>query len=94
MSKNKNRIFSEFVDNFKKPIFILGMFSWVALFIIMSTESFSLVKTGYAISNTRIAGFSGAEIIVLIFVLLSILMFLVWRYVIKDLRNNKKSKKR
>lgn len=94
MNKEINKTLEGFVSNFKKPIFILGIMSWIALFVVISTESLSVKKTGYAISNSVILGTTGAEFVVLIFVILSILMFIIWRYVISDLRKPKKRKKR
>lgn len=89
MDKDTKRMLVGFVDNFKRPIFILGIMSWIALFIIISTESFSLVKTGYAISSSNVLGVGGSEFVVLAFVVLSILVFLIWKYLIRDLRKNK-----
>lgn len=89
MNKNTKKIFKYFVNNFKKPIFILGIISWIVLFVVMMTESFSIVKTGYAISTSSTLGISGSQFVVLLFVVLSILMFLMWRFLIKDLRKEK-----
>ena len=94
MNRNTKKAFEHFVGNFKRPIFILGIMSWIALFIVISTESFSITKTGYAISNTVTLGLTGAQFVVFIFVVLSILMFIVWKYVVSDLRKAKNPKKR
>jgi len=94
MNEYSKKIVKGFVNNFKRPIFILGIISLTVLFVVMTAESFSLVKTGYAISNSSALGVSGSEFVVLSFVVLSVLVFLIWKYLIRNLRNNKKHKKR
>jgi len=73
----------ELIKNAKRPIFILGAIVWIALFAFIFGTSFFKFKTGHAISIGNTWGISNSVILILLLFSLSILLYLVWKYLIK-----------
>ena len=76
----------ELIKNTKKPIFVLGIVVWVALFAFMFGASFFKFKTGNAISLATTGGVQNSIVLTLLLVCLSVLLYFIWVFLIKKKR--------
>ncbi|NCN86572.1 hypothetical protein GW932_01965 [archaeon] len=82
-----------FVSHTKKPLFILGAIFWIGLFVFIFSNSFSKVVTGHSIvALNSIGGFSSTSVLIGLFLILSVLLFLIWKFILCAKKKCKKRK--
>lgn len=78
----------EFSQAFKRPIFILGIVFWIGLLLFFTLSSVVSFRTGNVVNTQEVFGVSGVYLYLILFVVLGVLLFFVWKYMIKKKRNN------
>ncbi len=73
----------DFSTGMKRPVFILGVVFWLGLLLFFALSSVKSFRTGQVINSQEILGVSGVYVYITLFIVLGILLFFVWKYMIK-----------
>ena len=73
----------DFSEKTKRPIFILGVAFWIGLLLFFGLSSITSFTTGNVINAQEIIGIQGYSIFIGLFILLGVLLFIVWKKMIK-----------
>lgn len=93
MTKFVKKFMQKFIVSTRKPLFILGITFWVAVFGFLMADSLSFSTTGHAITEMNsVYGIPGSAILVILLIVLSIVLYFVWKNVLK-LKVKKKTKR-
>ncbi len=77
------RLVKDFSEKTKKPVFILGVVFWMALLLFFGLSSIISFRVANVFNNQEIFGIQGYSLFIGLFILLGILLFIVWKKMIK-----------
>ncbi|MDA3836572.1 MAG: hypothetical protein PF542_03030 [Nanoarchaeota archaeon] len=72
------------IENMKKPIFVSGVVFWAVAFALIVGGFLLKFRTGYVVSSQVVGGMPMSIVMIGLFVVLAILLFIVWKLVIKS----------
>ena len=73
----------QLIENTKRPIFLLGVATWIAVFVFIFGVSVFKFRTGNVVYLSDTFGVPNSIVFIVLFILLSLLLYFAWKYLIK-----------